>query len=937
MRNRDEIIRQLYNTYKFIEEDISKFREIPCLSDVKDFKDGVKKLSKCVLQEVLDHGFVDTFTKIEKTVEIGTAFNVLYIMSAETGYVIKGADVIALANVEDYKECFDTFIKQNFIRDVDNLNKREIVNELLKRVLAVRLNSDEIKKYRKEESDKQRVLNRKSIYKSIPFSREEIDEVISTLSDAEQNIIDKKENGEKLSHEENVKIYRIKNKITDILKQQKKKKEKSTVSNEVVEKKQPQEEPVVEDNTKEQKPSQEEPKVETNTKEQKPVFSNVIETIQSKNKLENIITKETKERRADENMANENKYYGVIYKRINADHSLIDKAISELPEKEQKLIERKGRISLGIFDKLLTQQEEEKFNSIVNKIESMINPKKKKKSSEPKKRGRRPLSIYTLVPVSKRLLKQYLTQELTDEDLKIVNAREKLIQENKFDEIPTTYKPVINRIVARAKRLLVYKEVKKTSKMKLIDFIGKTIDVPASKEEIKKVIGKLSPEEISLIKKKEKSGKLTSEEYLQRKVVIKKIEAELRKQSSSPSRKKGGSLRKGLHEFLPSLSEEELNKLLEKLSDDDREIIKARSEGKELNQPDLLRYYRVIHKLENGIIPTPRKKRNREKLIVIETQEGKGTHPERSIYTLIPIDRDKLDKYIEEHLNEDEKNIIRTRERIINENSNERTTQRAVDKFARIVQRLRKELISEEEMEEIYKDVRKGIRVSIYDELPFSKEEIDEEISHLSDAEKELIERRENGGRLSKDERYKSKNLTNKIERKINKKKRKAAKAQTPISRGKLVEELKQPKVEEPQKTSPLLAGFDELVENEIQSMGETPEANIKEEIVSKEEVQLPLVNQETKDFADYYRSLLSIAIKDPAITHTVKMRDIAITCVRYGIGECNPSTDSETIAQFFGVSSEYVEQISSTVLKMLYDVIVKSIENTESPKIFQK
>ena len=151
-----------------------------------------------------------------------------------------------------------------------------------------------------------------------------------------------------------------------------------------------------------------------------------------------------------------------------------------------------------------------------------------------------------------------------------------------------------------------------------------------------------------------------------------------------------------------------MDKRIEKLPEDDKKIIKAKCEGKELNRADSNRFYRVIHQLQDGIIPTPRKKRPRGEFAIIETQEGKGTHPKYSIYALIPIDREILDQYIEKNLNDDEKNIIRTRERIINEKSSERITQRAAYKFARIIKKISDELIPEEDRKETYKNRRKN-------------------------------------------------------------------------------------------------------------------------------------------------------------------------------------------------------------------------------------
>ena len=761
MGNRDEIIRRLYNTYNFIEKDISKFKEIPCLNDVKDFADGAKKLSHCVAQEIAKDGFITTFKNAAQTSGIDKALVIFYLVSEETGYEIKDEDVIEIANIEEYKKFYDAFLKHYFIKNANDLDNRDITNTLQKRVFMARLNSDEMKKHNKNESKKQRQSNRKSIYQDIPYSREEIDEVISTLSDED--------------------------------------------------------------------------------------------TIE--------------ERRVDENMSN--KYNIVVYKKINADHSLIDKIISELPEKEQKLIERKGRISLGIFDKLLTPEEEERFNSIIKKIIYIIDPKakiveskeekkekvkiekqKKEKSKSSKKRGKKPVSIYKLIPANKSLVDQYLNEKLDAERLKIVNKREKLIREGRYDDIPKNYKTIIQGIVIPARKRIMYLE-----------------------EEINK----------------------------------------LRKRKESKQQNKKGGTRKKLEDFLPSYSKEELDKLLEQIPEDDREILQARREGKELTKPDLERYYRVIHKLEKGIIPTPRKRRIKEELIIIETQEGKGTHPERSIFTLIPIDRDILNQYIEEHLEEDEKNIIRTRERIINENSSERITQRAVDKFARIIQKIREALIPEENMEEVNKEMRKGVRTSIYENKKmefFSKEEIDAEIANLPAEEKELIEKSENGEKLTVQERGRVRYITNKIENILYQKKIQSEK--TPISREQLLEELKQ---------------TEEAVK--IPSVLPTKE-------IIKEKPRVVPVKEDNDDvnLANYYKKLLAVAIKDRQIIEEVDLMDITMTCLRYGIGETTQKMDVETIAKFFNNTPSEVEMVTSNVLKKLYDVIVSDIENTNNNSV---
>lgn len=744
MKNSETIIIKLYNTYKFIEPEFLKFKKLPCFNDVKDLKDGVMKINNYIAQEVAEKGFIDTFKKIVSKSDIYNAFAVFHVMSKVNCYDIDEDDIIALAENNEYQPYYDAFIKQYFIKNANDLAKRDINNELLKRVLAARLNSP---------------------------------------------------------------------------------------------------------NRKEKKPRKNSTEIKKE-EEQKEIVG---------------------ERSVELNMANENKYYIIVYKNIDADHNLINKAIAELSESERKLIERKGRISLGIFDKLLTPLEEETFNSILNKIRSklgleiipqenneiketkplstpgiktILNEKQqgKKKEKKTKKRGKKPLSIYVLIPVSKNELDQYLTEELTKQELVIIKTREKLIQEKRYDEIPKSYKTITNRIVVRARRRLIYKK------------------------SIRRRTGKYS---------------------------------------------KNKTIKKEIYEYFPSYSREEVDSFIEKLSEDDKEIIKAKCEGKRLNQADTNRFYRVIHQLQDGIIPTPRKKRPKGEFTIIETQEGKGAHPKYSIYALIPVDREILDQYIEKNLNDEEKNIIRTREKIINEKSSERITQRAAYKFARIIKKISEELIPEEDRKEANKNRRKKIRITIYERFElFSKEEIEAGIANLSDEEKKLIERAENGEKLSREEIGKLRHINNKIEKSLYIMRLK--KEKLPISREKLVEELSEKEKENINKVGNML-------KSEI-------EEKVQNDELIKEQTNEILKEESSKEFVNNYKTLLSIAMKDPRITRKIDPIDLSVACFRYGIGKNERPRDVNAIAKFYEITPEEVEEISTRILKELYDVLVDGI-----------
>lgn len=959
MGSREEIIRQLYKNYKFIEEDFSKFRKMSCLSSVEDFRDGVKKLSKCVRQEVINHGFVDTFRKIERAVEIENALNIIYIMSAETGYVIQGADIMAIANVEEYKECFDAFIKQNGIKDVKSLNNREMANEFLKNILTIRLNSKEIKEYIEEEGRKKRLKSRKPINYGMPFSKEQIDEVISTLSDEERSLIKNWENGDELPKNAYCKIRSIKTKIEEKLKQKEQDGEMLTSSTEELQKETSQQKPPVNNNPPDIEPP-------------KPVFSDVIKRIQSKQKWDNVVTgikeekEEIKDKIVDENMPN--KYYIVAYKGINADPSVIAAEIEKLTKREINLIERKGRITLGVYDKILTPIEEKELKKIINKLKSKLEPQKEKieetpapqedhvdlkkegkkmpkesskektkKSPISKKRGPRPKSIYELVPVSRQKLDQYLTEELSDEELKIVTTREKLIRENRFDEIPKEYKPIIAEIVRKAKKRFGLNDNKPILMKEIIKNVKKLIKIKASKEEIEVVLGTLSSKDLGLLNKKGSRGRLTSEKYMQRQVVIKKIEAGIRKQrgqekpqeekiEETPKTHKTSVERKKLQDYFPGYSKEKLAELIEKISDDDKELIKAMEEGKVLPRTDLNRYYRVIHALQEGRIPAPRTRRA-DRHLVIETQEEKGYHVKESIYVLIPIDRDILDEYIEKNLDDNEKNIVRTRERIINEKSSERLTQWAYDKFARILKKIREALIPEEDRDEISKKVSQGKRIPIHKRFSsFSKEEIDAEFACLSEEEKKLIEKSENGEPIPRCKRGKLRYALNKMEKNLYKNRIQTEK--TPISREQLSEELKQ---------------ASKTVNQDVESNDEEQTTVPPEEIIPEPPTTQTTAPQEIADderiMADYSRSLLAAATKSAKVAERVGAINLAMISLRYGTEEGVPKRTSEEIAKFLEIDLETVEKTITDTLKEIYDVIVESLgnNNTNSGKIFVK
>ena len=500
MNNSETIIIKLYNLYKFIEPEFLKFKKLPCFNDVKDLKDGLKKINDYIAQEIFEKGFIETFENVVSKSDIYNAFNVFYIMSKGNYYNINEDDVIALAENKEYQPYYDAFIKQYFIKSANDLDKRNINNELLKRVLAARLNPPERK-------DK-----------------------------------------ESRNHSAEIK----------------------------------------------------------NKEEQKEVVE---------------------KRRVKENMPNENKYYIIAYKNIDADHSLIDKAIAKLSESERKLIERKGRIMLGVFDKLLTQVEEKELNSILNRIRSnlglekipqeehtkisIIKPQEKKKKKGEQHMARQ---LHELINTSEEECNR-LIGYLSDKEKRIIEKRkngEELTKEEK-----SKYYVIANKLRRwiSDENLIEYNYKKSIFQM-----------IKDDEEKIRAVIeNDLSKNEQQLIQKREDilSGKskekLTNVEINKINAIVYKIKVKLgiKKLPPKKSRRKENPQQTGKKRTTiysqTGKSKEETDAFIEKLSDDDKRIVNDRLEGKKQSKEDVNRYFTILYAFKENKVPSGNRRINSKK------------------------------------------------------------------------------------------------------------------------------------------------------------------------------------------------------------------------------------------------------------------------------------------------------------------------------------
>ncbi|MCR5787994.1 MAG: hypothetical protein K6G37_02805, partial [Bacilli bacterium] len=634
MKNSEAIIIKLYNFYKFIEPEFLKFKKLPCFNDVKDLKDGLKKINNYIAQEVDEKGFIDTFENVVSKSDIYNAFDVFYVMCKENHCDINEDDIITLAENKEYQLYYDAFIKQYFIKSAKDLDKRDINNELLKRVLVVRLNSPN----RKEKGPRKH--------------------------------------------------------STEIKKKEEQK--------EIVE-----------------------------------------------------------ERRVAGNMSNENKYNIIAYKSIDADHDLIDKAIAELPEKEQKLIERKGRISLGIFDKLLTPLEEKNLNSILNKIRSKLG-------------------------------------------LKII---------------------------------------------------------PQENNERK----------------------------------------ETKKEKTKPRKKGEKRMAQTIYELV-NIDQEECDRLIGYLSEEEKSIIEKRNNGEELTPKERNKYFGIVNKLRRWV--------KNESLVEYNYKQ--------SIYKMIKADKEKISSVIENDLSKNQQLLVQKREDILSGKSDEKLTNAETDRFNALVYKIKVKLginkvpKTKPRRKENPQQTGKK-RTTIYSQLGKSKEETDALIEKLSDDDKRIVNDRLEGKKQSKEDLNRYFTIINAFrENKIPSGKRRKKSINKKITPQELKEELSEKEKENINKVGNMSKpSIDKKVQND-ELIQEQSKKIIKEE--------------SNKEFENNYKTLLSIAMKDPRITRKIDPIDLSIACFRYGIGKSERPRDINAIAKFYEITPEEVEEISTRILKELYDVLVDGI-----------
>jgi len=184
----EKIIKSVYKTYSFVEEDILKFSEIALAGIPEDmeyekgFAKAKQNLIECIIDKINSDGFVKVFNETVDKIGIHKTFAIFDLIIYDRNISIEAETIYELGTNEKYKEYYDS----------KNIKKTN--NELLKRVISAYkpdIEDDEIEyipeiyvgpKGDKEVSDYLKSLN------GIPIlNRREEQELIKKYRDAQKS------------------------------------------------------------------------------------------------------------------------------------------------------------------------------------------------------------------------------------------------------------------------------------------------------------------------------------------------------------------------------------------------------------------------------------------------------------------------------------------------------------------------------------------------------------------------------------------------------------------------------------------------------------------------------------------------------------------------------------------------------------------------------
>ena len=769
MTNQEDL-NKLYKKFSFIEEDISKFKEIAFINNAEDFIDAEKNIFEYIGNIIKKDGLVKIFEKATKKIPFKTAFELFSLIIEETNTTISDEDIEELSNKKEYEKFYSKITKnvEDGDYDIDDLN---ISNDLLKRVIEVKLDSLETYDLEHLEfgDDDKFITNifkdyLKTLYQFKVLTREE-----------EKELFEKYKNSEGEERDE------LKEKI-------------------------------VNHNLR---------LVVAIAKKHKPptLRMDIMDYIQFGNiGLLKALDK------YDVEKGNKFSTYATWWIRQSLSRSVADNDTTI-------------RIPVHMFETVAKSFKKEKeFTTTYNReptneeMMQILGLNEKQYKAMMKARNLLDLtSLDTKIDSNdKESRKTSLISFVTDTDEQTIEEQvEKQIEHEQLEEI---MKLVLKE---REMKILKLRVGFDTGEEMTLEAVGKIMGV--TRERIRqieaKAIRKLHGYYNGVKNKSVKDIKLISLDEYKRKQKLEEEKLE-RKVDELMKRKTFYELVKG--------TEEEVDKIKETLSEEDKYLIEIRENGEPLTPEQRDKFKLIVSRVKTRLGTRRDQLAKAKKAKVVEKKKTIGK-PAKSIYNLIDNSSGRLYNMIMSDLSEEEKDIVMKREHyILDKKDADKLTPDEQKKFNYIVKKLKIKMNKPPKAKQPKKTKK------------ITKEELKEELT-LSDKAKDFNEN--------------------------------------------------------------------------LKAFNEKAKDIIHESELQKEEPTKEIVKEEpNKEFETNYKTLLSIAMKDPRIMKRIDIIDLSITCVRYGIGKSEKPRDIDTIAKFYGITTETVEEISTRVLKELYDVLVDGI-----------
>lgn len=538
--------------------------------------------------------------------------------------------------------------EQKLIQERKERSLSKIENDLFSGVMKKLKTA--VKRY--EETGNITLRRAKSIYDMIDADKDLVDKIIETLPDYDRKLIKKRDLYE-LNDEEDAAFTRIivkirtrvknYNEVGTFLKERTKLEvyERVKAPKEVVDK-------LIEQLSPEEKDIIEKRKVFELTKEEEIKFTCIVIKLQRKLNSNKDVDEINMNRRTVKS----------LYERVGLDKELTDKLIEFLSPDEKELIKIRERRSLNKDEQLkmaatiaklirwglkyqntgklpiakepkLSQKDLEKA---LDKVGETLSKKKKKTIAElvgVDDETVNKLIMDNLNEDEKQLLKDRETRSLNREEQKKITA---IVQLLKYRYKKYNYNANANVNAETSKSKTIY------------ELVG------ADKDIVDKLIETLTPKEKSAIRRHEEDTLVGGLLYTFRSAVSRlkiRLETYMETDGKEINRKA-----KDVHELVGA-NKQEVDKLIRKLTDQEKELIRKKNEH-QLIQSEYSDFYDVINKL--------RKECENIKKEENPVKNKSGRH-KKSIYELVGADKELVDKAIET-LYDSERELIKKRESV---------------------------------------------------------------------------------------------------------------------------------------------------------------------------------------------------------------------------------------------------------------------------------